>query len=334
MANADGNDDMTYEERIDAIGRDPSLSRAQKQTRLAALADRKIADQDVSHTQGGSYEYKAPPPIDESPKAQYGSPLLIPTSRSRSARLGSQLGTVAGKFGSGFIEGYEGKKHADEVAAREHAAIAETQRVSARQAAYDRADAGYSYSPPPVTSATDRDPDQIREGVDPDLGHAGGPDTSTGPGSYVYGDRSSPPPVPPPATEVTPQTNVGTTDTAPPEIEMYGDERDLDPTATSDRRSKGSVSREGARDMLRKAPAYSYEYKPDERGPTAPPGRHLGVMAQDLLRSPIGRSFVEKDPDGRLRVNYGQGLGAMMAGLSSISEDVDRLKSGGKRGRR
>lgn len=60
--------------------------------------------------------------------------------------------------------------------------------------------------------------------------------------------------------------------------------------------------------MLDQLSAFSYRYKnPD--APGAMPGTRLGVMAQDLEKSPLGASFVRTMPDGTKMVDYGQAAG-------------------------
>jgi hypothetical protein len=74
-------------------------------------------------------------------------------------------------------------------------------------------------------------------------------------------------------------------------------------------------------DMLDQLAAYQYRYK-DPSMPGAAPGRHVGVMAQDLERSPLGATMVENTPQGK-RVNYGQALGTMMAGQAYLNERLN-----------
>lgn len=65
----------------------------------------------------------------------------------------------------------------------------------------------------------------------------------------------------------------------------------------SDERSKQAIQ------AVRSAPGYSYEYKQDEQGSGAPPGRHIGPMAQDLEKTPMGAEAVSEAPDGTKQVD-------------------------------
>ncbi len=101
---------------------------------------------------------------------------------------------------------------------------------------------------------------------------------------------------------------------------LMSDWRGLGVTPTvSDEKSKRE-----ARDMLGKLTPYSYEYK-DDAGQA--PGRHVGVMAQDLERSERGREMVGRDEaTGYKNVDYLKGLPTMMAGLADVSERIKRLE--------
>lgn len=68
--------------------------------------------------------------------------------------------------------------------------------------------------------------------------------------------------------------------------------------------------------------AKKYQYKEPEKEGS---GRKIGVMAQDLEDTDIGNSFVKDTPDGKV-VDYGQGLGAMMASLASLNKRLQSLE--------
>ncbi len=90
----------------------------------------------------------------------------------------------------------------------------------------------------------------------------------------------------------------------------------------SDEHEKSAASRADVDAMLDKLHAYSYRYK-DPTAPGAAPGRRVGVMAQDLEKSPLGASFVRDTPQGKM-VDYGQAAGTMMAGLAYHNERLDQ----------
>lgn len=66
----------------------------------------------------------------------------------------------------------------------------------------------------------------------------------------------------------------------------------------------------------------SYSYKDEKHGK----GRFVSPMAQDLLKTPIGRSFVEEKPEG-LAVNYGAGLGAILAAQATLHKRLEKLET-------
>ena len=72
--------------------------------------------------------------------------------------------------------------------------------------------------------------------------------------------------------------------------------------------------------------AYQYEYK-DPHAPGSDPGIFVGVMAQDLEKTPMGASFVKDTPQGKM-VDYGHGLAAILASQSNIHDRLRRLEEG------
>lgn len=72
--------------------------------------------------------------------------------------------------------------------------------------------------------------------------------------------------------------------------------------------------------------AYQYEYK-DPHAPGSDPGIFVGVMAQDLEKTPMGASFVKDTPHGK-QVDYGHGLAAILASQSNIHDRLRRLEEG------
>jgi hypothetical protein len=70
--------------------------------------------------------------------------------------------------------------------------------------------------------------------------------------------------------------------------------------------------------------AYSYKYKDTSKPGTAEGERH-GIMAQDLEKSEIGKSFVKDTPNGKM-VDYGQGFGAILASQARLNERLKELE--------
>lgn len=96
-------------------------------------------------------------------------------------------------------------------------------------------------------------------------------------------------------------------------------------TLISDRTAKKSVkpADKSLRDFLDSlGDAESYEYKDKKHGE----GRFASPMAQNLLKTELGRSMVEKTPEGLLGVNYGRGLGTILAAQASLNRRLKDLE--------
>ena len=72
--------------------------------------------------------------------------------------------------------------------------------------------------------------------------------------------------------------------------------------------------------------AYQYKYK-DPQAPGADAGMFVGVMAQDLEKTPMGASFVTDTPQGKM-VDYGHGLAAILASQSNLHDRLRQLEEG------
>jgi hypothetical protein len=80
---------------------------------------------------------------------------------------------------------------------------------------------------------------------------------------------------------------------------------------------------------------YSYRYKDPSNEPSSEPtgGRYLGVMAQDLEKSPVGPQIVKDTPKGKVLEGNAL-LSALAAGTGNLHERlkrVEKLKSKGRR---
>lgn len=89
---------------------------------------------------------------------------------------------------------------------------------------------------------------------------------------------------------------------------------------TSDEDEKSGIHESAALDMVDEAPGYAYHYKDPERHGV---GEHFGPMAQDLQKTPAGRSTVERTPDGTLAVNTGRLALVEHAALHSMRRETD-----------
>ena len=99
--------------------------------------------------------------------------------------------------------------------------------------------------------------------------------------------------------------------------------------AKSDERVKKNIHKEDARvdDFLRQLVPSSFEYKRPEQGVyAAPAGTNLGVMAQDVERSQIGREMVMDTPEGKVIDKYKM-LAASLASNARLNERLDKLVS-------
>jgi len=72
--------------------------------------------------------------------------------------------------------------------------------------------------------------------------------------------------------------------------------------------------------------AYQYQYKNPSK-PYAEPGAFVGIMAQDLEKSSMGKSFVKDTPEGKV-LNMNHGLAAILAGQANINERLRELENG------
>lgn len=80
--------------------------------------------------------------------------------------------------------------------------------------------------------------------------------------------------------------------------------------------------------MAQQAPGYSFQYRnPSAQG--AAPGQQFGVMAQDLERTPAGRSVVQTGPGGQKTVDTGRLTMQNTAAIGEMADELERLKQYG-----
>jgi hypothetical protein len=88
----------------------------------------------------------------------------------------------------------------------------------------------------------------------------------------------------------------------------------------SDEREKEAV------ETVENAPAYSYNYTdPDAMG--AAPGRQFGIMAQDLEKTPAGRSVVKQGPNGAKMVDTSRLTMVNTAALNGMQKHINELEA-------
>lgn len=79
--------------------------------------------------------------------------------------------------------------------------------------------------------------------------------------------------------------------------------------------------------------AYTFKYKDPRDEPTdQPTGQdYLGIMAQDLEKSPTGKTLVKQDPTGKKYLETGAMISALAAAVSHLNKRLHGVE--GKRGR-
>ncbi len=71
---------------------------------------------------------------------------------------------------------------------------------------------------------------------------------------------------------------------------------------------------------------YTFEYKPEVQKELGLDGdRKYGVMAQDVEQTPLGQTFVENTPSGKV-LDTTQGFGAALAALGRLNVRVRELE--------
>lgn len=92
----------------------------------------------------------------------------------------------------------------------------------------------------------------------------------------------------------------------------------------SDRNAKTDIrsGEETVRAFLDAMTVNDYKYKDPKDGV----GRFVSPMAQDLLKTEVGKSMVVKMDDGQLGVDYGRGLGTMLAATAHLHDRLEALE--------
>lgn len=98
--------------------------------------------------------------------------------------------------------------------------------------------------------------------------------------------------------------------------------------ASDERVKKNIRSADGVARQLALTEPYTYEY----RDPRYGQGEQTGIMAQDLERTPAGRTAVETAPDGTKMLNGAKLAAVNTAAIGEIMRDLDALKAKRERG--
>lgn len=102
-------------------------------------------------------------------------------------------------------------------------------------------------------------------------------------------------------------------------------------TGKSDERAKTNVT-DGTRDIrgfLDAIHAHKYNYKPEHQDHAGGGGKgtYVSPMAQELEKTKLGKDLVREDASGTKIVDYGKGLGAMLAAIADTHKRLKKLES-------
>lgn len=94
----------------------------------------------------------------------------------------------------------------------------------------------------------------------------------------------------------------------------------------SDKRAKKDInSNPGSSDEIGKfinaLHAYEYEYKDPQHGT----GKKMGVMAQDLEKTEVGRTMVDKRPDGLKVIDTNKAIGVALAAIADLNQKIKKV---------
>lgn len=106
------------------------------------------------------------------------------------------------------------------------------------------------------------------------------------------------------------------------QAQMFGTGLSAAALAFSDKNLKTDVQEFDAEDFLNSLTGYKYSYKkPGRHGE----GKQVGVMAQDLEKTPAGKMIVEDTPEGKM-VDYNKAGGPLFASLANLNERLQKLE--------
>lgn len=77
--------------------------------------------------------------------------------------------------------------------------------------------------------------------------------------------------------------------------------------------------------MLAKLKPSEYEYKDAKHGT----GEKVGIMAQDLEKSKVGKTMVDQAPDGTKMVDTNKAIGALLAAAAEMNKKIEKLEKKG-----
>lgn len=80
------------------------------------------------------------------------------------------------------------------------------------------------------------------------------------------------------------------------------------------------------RETLRSTEPYAFNYKPSNGYGEDPSQRHVGIMAQDLEKTPAGSTIVKDTPKGKM-IDGKQAVGFNLAAAADLQKQIDALKA-------
>jgi hypothetical protein len=96
------------------------------------------------------------------------------------------------------------------------------------------------------------------------------------------------------------------------------------PKVLSDERTKTNVRPADLVNLADHAPGYTFEYKSAADGP----GHRVGVMAQDVARSPLGASMVRLGDNGEMSLDGANAVGAALAMSAQALREAEAARKG------
>jgi len=108
------------------------------------------------------------------------------------------------------------------------------------------------------------------------------------------------------------------------------------PAVASDKNLKKHI-KDGSKDVqsfLDSLSAKTFEYKDPDGVAGKTPGKHMGIIAQDIEKSPVGDSMIIESPEGR-HIDMPSAMGMLMSAAANMNDRINEIellfKSKGKK---
>lgn len=95
-------------------------------------------------------------------------------------------------------------------------------------------------------------------------------------------------------------------------------------SVSSDENGKKDKKQDPGKEFINALTGYTYKYK-DTSKPGTKPGTQMGVMAQDLEKSEIGKQMVMDTKDGKM-VDFSKAIAPMLATQATMNKEVEAIK--------